>query len=859
MVHSTAYAENEQALVAPLSYFRATDLEVAGGKAANLGELAHAGFPAPPGFVITTKAYEQFVTHNELVGVIANVLAQGNGEGATIRDAFRNAAIPPELQQRFVEAYQKLGHGAVAVRSSATAEDLPEAAFAGQQDTYLNVVGIEPLLDAVRRCWASLWSDRAIIYRQRLDLDQEAVRIAVVVQRMVDAEVAGVLFTANPITGARDEVVVDASPGLGEAVVSGQVTPDHYLLQRRTGRLSQLLPRTQWRIVERRLGQREVVIRARPGGGTEQAVGQAADGPALSDEALRRLARLGEAIQQQFGHPQDVEWAWAGDMPYILQARPITALPEPPPQANRLERQLASNFAEMLPIRPYPLDLTAWLPAVGSAVEPLFDLLGLEWHFRDLFIEEDGTVLRLQPQLPRPTWRVLLAPLRLLTRIARYNAAQWRSDPLLLEAIEQARELESRNLQALSWGELLAMLSEAKRIPAVIGQVRARYLPPAAFALLRLRLLLALLGRGQMMGVLLSGASNKTLEANQALEELAATVRTHSELRTIFSTFSTHEPSELWAALEAHPAGDTFLAGLQHFLDRYGHRETVLSTALEPAWKDAPEMVLGMVQSFVEHSPPPRKERPPWEEARDSLLRHLLLRQAPLRASFLKLLIEARELLPAREDTHFYATLALPVFHRTTLELGRRLVAAGVLDNAEDLFYFKMEELEDMGRSLVAGQAPQAVVQAWRATVARRKAARRRLEGVPLVDPRLLPQSTMVGVGRAGALLSGTPGSPGIAEGPVRIVRDSHEFNKLRSGDVLVAPYTNPAWTPLFQRAVAVVVDSGSPVSHAAIVAREYGIPAVMATLSGTKTVEDGDLVRVDGSQGLVFRVDSIE
>jgi pyruvate,water dikinase len=852
MNYVTRHADHGQALIAPLPVFTARDLDVAGGKAANLGELVRAGFPVPPGFVVTTKAYEQLVAHNGLFRVIENALAQGKGPGAVIREAFSSAAIPPDVEQQLAAAYEELGQKPVAVRSSATAEDLPEAAFAGQQDTYLNVVGTEAMVQAVRACWASLWTDRAIAYRQRLGLDQQMVKIAVVVQRMVDADVAGVLFTANPITGARDEMVVDANPGLGEAVVSGQATPDHYVLKRRTGSLSKLFPARQWHIVERRIGQREVVIRALEGGGIVHDSGPAVDTPALSDEPLRRLARLGEAIQEHFGQPQDVEWAWAGDMPYILQARPITALPEPAPRANRLQRMLASNFAEMLPVRPYPLDLTAWLPAVGSAVEPIFELIGLDWHLRYLFVVEDGTVLRMQPQLPRPTWRMLVAPLRLLAHVVRYKATDWDSDPLLLEAQKQARQLESLDLQALSWKQLLATLSEAKKIPIAIGEVRVRYFPSAAFALLRLRLLLGLLGKGQMLGTLLSGAGSKTLEANQALEALAGKVRSEPELRKIFSE-NQHEPDELWTILQTQPVGRTFLAGLRQFLDSYGHRETVLSTALEPSWKDMPQAVLGMVQSFVKHPSLPVEGRPAWEDARDSLLRHPFLRFPPLRSWFLRLLTRARVLLPAREDTHFYATLALPVFRRTALELGRRLVAAGALNTAEEVFYLQLEELDEVGRKLVAGKVPQDVAVELQAIVARRKEARLLLQEVPLVDPRLLPQPSASD--SAGALLQGTPGSPGTAQGPVCIVRGTSEFSKLQPGDILVAPYTNPSWTPLFQRAAAVVVDSGSPASHAAIVAREYGIPAVMATLSGTKALADDDLVRVDGRQGLVFRV----
>ncbi len=345
--------------VVPLEALGRESLPVAGGKGANLGELVRAGFPVPPGFVVTTAAYARFVAANGLAGVIARADAALSAPGAAIRAAFEAAPIPGDLARDVLVAYATLGGGPVAVRSSATAEDLPTAAFAGQQETFLNVSGPDALLDAVRRCWASLWSDRAIAYRARLGLDPATVQLAVVVQRLVPAEFAGVLFTANPVTGARDEVVIDASPGLGEAVVAGLVTPDHYVLRR---------GRRGWRVAARTVGRREVVIRPRAGGGTEEVApaGEAAP-PALPARALRDLAGLGTAIAAHFGAPQDVEWAWADGRIAILQARPITALPEPPPQPNFVQRMEAGMVAELLPTRPYPLEETTWLAAVLTA------------------------------------------------------------------------------------------------------------------------------------------------------------------------------------------------------------------------------------------------------------------------------------------------------------------------------------------------------------------------------------------------------------------------------------------------------------------------------------------------------------
>jgi pyruvate,water dikinase len=512
----------------------------------------------------------------------------------------------------------------------------------------------------------------------------------------------------------------------------------------------------------------------------------------------------------------------------------------------------AALAAELLPVRPYPFDVTAWGPAVFDAVAPLVELLGFVTALDRIFVEEDGVVVRLSGRPPfRPTPAILLAPARLLRTARRYDPTRWQTDPLLAGTLARARALEVRQPRALSWEDLLATLHEALAIPRPIaGELRRRYFPRAALATGLLRQALGLLGRADRFGVLLSGVENKTLEANQALEALAVRIRSDPTLAAIFAR---HEAGTLWAALEAQPSSRAFVDALHAFLDRYGHREAVITSVSQPTWKDAPEVVLGLLKGLALAEPRPRTGRPACDVARDELLAHPLLRLPPLRSAFLARLAQARCLLQIREDTHFYATLALPIVRRTVLELGERLGSAGVLDRPEDVFHLKLDELERVDGTW---PPPAPLADELRAAALRRKQRRAALEGTPLMDPRLLrpTEPDRDAALQGNVLLHGMPGSPGVAEGPVRVIRDGTEFGTLRSGEVLVAPHTNPAWTPLFQRAVAVVVDSGGAGSHAAIVAREYGIPAVMATVDGTQRLKDGQRVRVDGSRGLVLR-----
>ncbi|MEU6798711.1 PEP/pyruvate-binding domain-containing protein [Nonomuraea wenchangensis] len=774
-------------LVAPLDAVGRADLPLAGGKGANLGELVRNGFPVPPGFVVTTHAYD---------------LAGRGGE------------LPGELRREIAEAYEALGGGPVAVRSSATAEDLPGAAFAGQQDTYLNVVGEQALLDAVRRCWGSLHTERAVAYRARLGIDDAGVSIAVVVQRMVEADTAGVLFTADPVTGDRERIVVDAGAGLGEAVVSGLVTPDHYEVDR------------QGRIIYRP-GRGEVVVRSAPGGGVVHET-RPEDGTArLPDAVVAELAGLARRVAAHYGRPQDIEWAYAAGRLHLLQARPMTALPPPPPgRLNPVRRRLTGILMEYLPVRPYPIDMTTWLPyGPAGLMGKVTGAFGIRGGFEGFLREEDGVVVALVPPAPRPTARALTAPFRLAAKARRYDPARWTEDRRFTAYLAAARDLAALDLGALPWEELIRVPRKALDLVAPVADLRIDYLPGTGLALLRLLVAVKLLRRGPLFPGLLAGAVTRTSETNRALERLAeVAVRT--------------------GAFDAGPKPAEFLAAFEEFLREYGHRETASPILVTPpTWADAPETVLGLVRMLAAH-PAPAAGEP--GDALDRLLGHPFLRAPGRRERMRRWVAAARAGIAFREDSHFFFTLPQPVLRRSLVELGRRLCAAGLLDRPEDVFHLRLEELEAIGGEA----APTGPDGARLRELARTRAAKREeLAGVRLIDPAaVFPPAAVDG----DALVTGAPASAGTATGPVKVIREPAEFGRLAAGDVLVCPYTNPSWTPLFQRAAAVVVDSGGTASHAAIVAREYGIPAVMGTGTGTSVLADGQVVTVNGGAGTV-------
>lgn len=826
----------EKKTVRVLADFGADDLLLAGGKGANLGELIRQGFAVPTGFVVTTAAYAALLAESGVGAELERLLATFNdasqAPGAQIRDLFTHAEIPDAVRTEIAAAYAAMGGGPVAVRSSATAEDLPGAAFAGQQDTYLNVVGEEALLQAVLDCWASLWTDRAISYRQRQGIDQRQVSIAVVVQEMVQAETAGVMFSANPVTGERGEIVIDASAGLGEAVVSGLVTPEHYVLDS-TGRVRAFTP-----------GGHQLSIRSLAGGGTEERAGTGTNRPALSDGHLEELARLALRSQGLFGRPQDMEWAVAHGRVYVLQSRPMTALPPPPLRLNPFQRLMGPFFVEMFQMRPYPLDVSGWMErGVLAMLRGMAGSVGVVFPpVEKLLPEEDGVVLQLVPPVPHPTLRTLAAPVSVARRARRFNPALWTQDSRFTMFLDNVRRLEEQDPRSLTWRGVVGLAEEAFATMRGITDLRISYLPGAFVPQLKLRLMLLLLGKKHLGSVLIAGAETRTSQANQALEDLALQVRADPGLMLAFA--GPGGPGELLATLESEPEFREFHSNFRAFLAEYGHRETlsiVLSSS--PTWSDAPDVVLGLITSMLGERRPANDQT---GAAMEELMKHAALRRPAVRRHLLSAVEAAKTGMAFREDSHFYATKVMPSLRRALLDLGRRLHEGGVLADAADIHHLRFEELAGMDDG---GALPAVERERYRRLVLARAAKRRELEGIPLVDPAVLFRHRRRA---SGALVTGMPASRGVATGTVRIIRGPDEFGLLRSGEILVCPYTNPAWTPLFRRAAAVVVDAGGIGSHAAIVAREYGIPAVMGTGSGTSTLVNGQSVQVDGTLGRV-------
>src|SRR5215472_6569966 len=643
-----------------------TRLPEVGGKGANLGELTRAGFPVPPGFCVTTAAYREFLRTSGVLEALLDSLERVTHEdldtiraiGVRIREHLEALAIPADVQLAVLQAWRELGtEHAYAVRSSATAEDLPPASFAGQQDTFLNVRGEAKLLDAVRRCWASLFTDRAIAYRAKHGFGHGAVLLAVVVQRMILPEASGILFTADPITGRRKTVCIDASFGLGEALVAGLVTADLY--QVRAGA-----------IVTKRVSRKSLAIRPLSDGGTvtEALPPEEQERQALPDDRILELAGLGQRIEEHYGREQDIEWCLADGQFFVVQARPITSLyPAPRAADGRLHLYASFGHVQMMTEAMKPLGISALrtFAPVGdrspSGESELFQEAGAR-IFVDL-----NPVLRYR-RLRRLVPRVLpLADERIARVVAEF-----------LEREEYRAALRPEKRLELS-GVITFRL---------IGSLSQRWLGDTAE--------LASLGR--------SPPGNVTTEMGLALGDVADVVRAHpgaiERLRRATNETFDRDLREI-------PGGEEVHCAFARFLERYGMRCTGEIDITRPRWREAPTELIPAIEGHL-RSGAPGQHRRDFETGKQEAERaavRLLERLRATRGGAIKVVVMRRLItvyrsrIGLREHPKYYIVRVLDFARRAILEEGAGLVGAGLLRSADEVFWFTLEELESILRT----------------------------------------------------------------------------------------------------------------------------------------------------------------
>lgn len=830
-------------LILWLKEIQKDDRPFVGGKAANMGDLAR-GLDVPPGFCLSSGAYKQHIrqqgTGERIAEVLAGLdmedIAAVNAAGCRISGLITGLPMSDDVVQAVTAAYHQLCAGRpgvkVAVRSSATAEDLAEASFAGLQETYLDVEGLAATLAAVKECWASLWTPRAMHYRSQKGFGQAGILMAVIIQEMIPAEISGVMFTANPINNNRREVLIEAVPGLGETLVSGGARGDIYVLKKEEETYTEILTK-------------DIINPAR--------------GQLLSDYDIRRLAHTGLKIELFYEEFHDVEWAYHKGKFYFLQTRPITTLAdEEPPDIpwedfNKTQKAVMKWVAERFPEPIHPIDgivvkvlFMAQFEAMqelGYKIPSVIDYKRVEKGiFPEFFI----------PPRIKKGFKNNLLYLKLKEILNSDPAAEWKKEQVYLH--DTIRKLKGRNMVELPYELVLDYLTEAMHHFHYFIVMRYKHftLNRIPSDLLR-RLLKRLFGQESLkiFENILAGEYNITMEINDRLRELALSSRRWPEVAEVIIG---GELNDMNGQVAKVPGGPEFLAEFDRFMEAYGERETSMGLggiACE-TWQDVPDVVFGIMRAMLTEDEDARAAREAAmaarrQEAETKLAAALdrgIWKIFGIKRLADKLIAHGRSFTVFRENSHYDITRWMHVLRLLYFEVGERLVRLGVLRDYRDVFYFSFFEIKEIINTIFFGieELKPREIQAM-------------IESRKLLQERRLDRWRMRGVAidTTGAL-KGVAASSGTVTGTVRIIREARDFHRLKKGDILVAQYTNPAWTPLFTTAAGLVVDTGGVASHAAIIAREYGLPAVMGVGNATEALRDGESITVDGYKGLVFR-----
>ncbi|MET8141632.1 rifamycin-inactivating phosphotransferase [Sphaerisporangium sp. NPDC005288] len=848
-----------------------TQVAVVGGKAAHLGALSRIeGIRVPAGFCVTTAAFRQIMAEAPSMDDRLDRLSRLKSDdreairtlSAEIRRTIEGTVVPGDLAAVIAGALAGPGEqAAYAVRSSATAEDMPTASFAGQQDTYLNVMGPAAILEHVSRCWASLFTERAVTYRLRNGFDHRKVHMAVVVQRMVFPDAAGILFTADPVTGDRKVATVDAGFGLGEALVSGLVNPDVYKVR-------------DGEVVARAVAAKQRALHALPAGGTQEVAidPRRQDQPALTDAQVVRLVRLGRRIEAHFARPQDIEWCLVDDDFQIVQSRPITTLfPVPAARDGENRVYLSVGHQQMMTDAMKPLGSSMWRL---TAMTPMYEAGGR------LFVDATR-------QLASPAGRAAFLrmagrsdPLTkdaLETLFDRHDfvltppdgapggppaggaPAPIATDPAIVtELVERSqasidalrRDVRAKTGPALFDYLLLKAFPEHKRMVGDPLNMQVIMAGMEATWWLNDRLEEWLDERNAADTLTLSAPGNVTSEMGLALLDVADVIRPHPEvvafLRGVQDDGFLDELPKFSGGTEARDA-------IEAYLDRYGMRCVGEIDITRPRWRERPSTLVPLILDHVRNFEPGAAGRR-FEEGRQAArnkTREVLERLRALpdgerKAEETERMIErVRTFIGYREYPKYGIISRYFVYKQALLEEAERLVRAGVLPEKEDIFFLTFQEFHDAVRS---NQVDDELIR-------RRKDEFRAHQA--LTPPRVLTSDgeAITGAYRrddvpAGALI-GLPVSAGTVEGRARVILDMAEAD-LEPGDILVTSHTDPSWTPLFVAIAGLVTEVGGQMTHGAVIAREYGLPAVVSVLDATRLITDGQRIRVHGSDGYV-------
>lgn len=860
-------------LVLGLHEIEKTQLSLVGGKGLHLGELSKIqGIQVPEGFCVTTVGYQKAIEQNETLQVLLDQLAMLKVEdrdqigniSRKIRQIIMEVDIPSDVVKAVAHYLSQFGEEhAYAVRSSATAEDLPHASFAGQQDTYLNIIGVDAILQHISKCWASLFTDRAVIYRMQNGFDHSQVYLSVIVQRMVFPQASGILFTADPITSNRKVLSIDAGFGLGEALVSGLVSADCYKVQ-------------DGQIIDKRIATKKLAIYGRKEGGTEtqQIDSDQQKAQTLTDEQILQLARIGREIEAHFGQPQDIEWCLARDTFYIVQSRPITTLfpiPEASDQENHVYISVGHQQMMTDPIK--PLGLSFFLLTTAAPMRKAGGRLFVDvtHHLaspdsREVFLKGMGQ----HDQLLKDALMTIIKRRDFIKSIpndktapnpSRGNAdmpAQVENDPTivsdLIKSSQTSIEELKQNIQTKSGSDLFRFILED------IQELKKILFNPESSVVIRTAMNASLwinekmnkwLGEKNAADTLSQSVPhNITSEMGLALLDVADVIRPYPE---VIDYLQHVKDDNFLDELAKFDGGSKTRDAIYDYLSKYGMRCTGEIDITRTRWSEKPTTLIPMILNNINSSEPNASHRK-FEQGRQEALKkeqELLdrLKQLPdgeQKAKETKRMIDIiRNFSGFREYPKYGMVNRYFVYKQALLKEAEQLIEAGVIHEKEDIYYLTFEELHEVVRTHKLDYQ----------IISTRKDEYTLYE--KLSPPRVITSDGEIVTGEykrenlpAGAIV-GLPVSSGVIEGRARVILNMEDAD-LEDGDILVTSFTDPSWTPLFVSIKGLVTEVGGLMTHGAVIAREYGLPAVVGVENAAKLIKDGQRIRVHGTEGYI-------
>lgn len=854
-----------------------TKLYMVGGKGANLGELySIEGIPVPEGFCVTTEAYKKMTENNDELNSLLDKLTHIKAEdreniskiAGKIRMAIERTAISKDISEEISDFLLKFGeNNGYAVRSSATSEDLPAASFAGQHDTYLNIIGKNSILNHIIKCWASLFTERAIIYRIQNGFDHLKVRMSVVVQKMIYPEVSGILFTADPVTSNRKVVSIDACFGFGEALVSGLVSADTYKVR-------------DGRIIDKKISAKKRAVCALKGDGTkEEDIGlNQQKQQALTDEQILRLENIGRRIEEHFGCPTDIEWCLADDTFYIVQSRPITTLypiPEAGTKGNHV--YISAGHQQMMtdPMKPLGLsffllttnapmrkaggrlfvDITQILASPDSR-EILLDTMGQhDPLMKDALItviEREGFIKSLQNDKKEPEGKSnkVVSSAGFRTRIENNPAIV--SD--LIKGSQISIEELKQNIQTKSGTDLFDfILEDIKKLKKLLSDPQSMGVIMAAMdAISWLNEKMAeWLGEKNAADILTQSAPNNiTSQMGLELLDVADAIRPYpAVIKYLQNTKDDNFLDELDKLDGGQEAKDAILS----YLSKYGMRCSGEIDITKPRFSEKPIMLVPLILSNIKNFEPnesyrkfERGRQQALEKEKEFLERLNKLPGGQAKVKETKEMIDiVRNFIGFREYPKYVMISRYFVYKQALLKEAEKLVQANVIHEKEDIYYLTFEELREVVR----------IKKCDYRIINKRKGEYKLYE--KFTPPRVITSDGEIVAGKykreniPDGAIAGLPVSSGVIEGRARVILKLEDAN-LEAGDILVTAFTDPSWTPLFVSIKGLVTEVGGLMTHGAVIAREYGLPAVVGVENATMLIKDGQRIRVNGTEGYV-------